>query len=161
MPKTIWSPDAIPLVPKRWRTLYTRLLPAIDGGVILFGLASLFIGSKVVGDFTIPVFLPLWALLIAGGALVSLIGLIILHPRLELIGLTAATGGLIVYAGLTILYIATGSITSVLTLILVLIRILFYIWRYFDLLGVVQREEARKAVATGDVPVQEGTPHRE
>lgn len=161
MPKTIWSPGAIPLVPKRWRTLYTRLLPAIDAGVVLFGLASLVVGSRIVGDFTIPVFLPLWALLIAGGALVSLIGLIILHPRLELIGLTAATGGLIVYAGLTILYIAAGSVTSVLTLILVLIRTLFYIWRYFDLLGVVQREEARKAVATGDVPVQEGIKNRE
>lgn len=159
--KTIWSPDAIPLVPLRFRSLYTRLLPAIDFGVVVFGLASLFVGSKIVGDFTIPVFLPLWSLLIAGGALVSLIGLIILHPRLEIIGLTAATSGLIVYGGLTVLYIASGSLTSILTLILVIIRILFYIWRYFDLLGVVQREEARKAVATGDVPVQEGPQQRE
>lgn len=159
--KTIWSPNAIPLVPLRFRSLYTRLLPAIDAGVVLFGIASLFVGSRIVGDFTIPVFLPLWACLIAVGALVSLIGLILLKPRVELIGLTAATSGLIVYGGLTVLYIVAGSVTSLLTLILVIIRILFYIWRFFDLLGVVQREEARKAISTGDVPVQEGHRHRE
>lgn len=153
MAKTIWSPNAIPLVPPRFRTLYTRLLPAIDFGVVIFGVAALLLGSRIVGDFTIPIFLPLWAMMIAIGALVSLIGLIVLHPRLELAGITAATLGLIVYAGLTVLYIAGGSITSILTLILVVVRVLFYLWRFVDLLGVVQREEAKKAVDTGNVPL--------
>lgn len=152
--KTIWSPGSLPLVPARFRTLYTRVLPAIDAGVVVFGLAALALGSRIVGDFTVPLFLPLWALLIAGGALLSLVGLILLKPRTELTGLTAAMLGLIVYAGLTILYILAGSVTSVLTLILVIIRILFYLWRFFDLLGVVQREEARRAVSTGGVPIQ-------
>lgn len=155
MAKTIWSHDAIPLVPPRFRALYTRLLPAIDFGVVVFGIAALLLGSRIVGDFTIPIFLPLWAMMIAVGALVSLIGLIILHPRLELAGLTAATLGLVVYAGLTVLYIMSGSVTSILTLILVVIRILFYLWRFTDLLGVVQREEATKAVDTGSHATKE------
>lgn len=158
MAKTIWSHDAIPLVPPRFRALYTRLLPAIDGGVVIFGVAALLLGSRIVGDFTIPIFLPLWAMMIAVGALVSLIGLIILHPRLELAGLTAATLGLVVYAGLTILYIASGSVTSILTLILVVIRILFYLWRFVDLLGVVQREEAKKAIDTGNLHLAKEPP---
>jgi hypothetical protein len=149
------------LVPPRFRTLYTRLLPAVDLGVVVFGLMALAVGSRIVGDFTIPLFLPLWAVMIAAGAFVSLIGLIILHPRLELAGITAATLGLVVYAGLTVLYIMAGSVTSILTLILVVVRIMFYLWRFVDLLGVVQREEAKKAVDTGSLHLVSKEPPRE
>jgi hypothetical protein len=161
VPKTIWSHDSIPLVPPRFRSLYTRLLPAIDFGVVIFGLAALALGSRIVGDFTIPIFLPLWAIMIAVGAFVSLLGLIVLHARLELAGITAATLGLVVYAGLTVLYIMAGSVTSILTLILVVVRIMFYLWRFVDLLGVVQREEAKKAVDTGSLDLATKEPPRE
>lgn len=144
----------MPLVPTRFRNLYRVVLPLIDLGVIAFGTAALLVGSRIVGDFTIPVFLPLWAAMIALGALVGLIGLIFLRARLELTGITAATLGLIVYAGLSVLYIISGSVTSILTLILVIVRILFYLWRFLDLLGQLERSEARKAMDTGGVPVQ-------
>lgn len=154
MPKTIWSRDALPLVPPRFRSLYTTLLPSIDVGVIIFGLSSFLLGSKIVGDFTIPIFLVLWASLIFFGALVSLIGLIFLRSRLELAGRTAVLLGLLVYAGLTTLYIAGGSVTSTLTLVLVAIRIIASLWRFLDIVGELQREEARKAVHTGGIPTE-------
>jgi hypothetical protein len=159
MPKTIWSRNALPLVPHRFRSLYTTLLPAIDIGVIIFGLSSFLLGSRIVGDFTIPIFLPLWAGLILVGAICALIGLIFMLSRLELIGRFGVILGLLVYAGLTVLYIIGGSATSTLTLVLVAIRIVASLWRFFDLLGEMQREEAGKAVSTGEIPTR--GPHRE
>lgn len=153
MPKTIWSRNALPLVPPRFRTLFTVLIPAIDVGVIIFGLSSLLLGSKIVGDFTIPIFLPLWACLILVGAVAALIGLIFIRHRLELVGRGAVLLGLIVYAGLTILYIVGGATTATLTLVLISIRIVASLWRFFDLLGEMQREEAGKAV-TGEIPTR-------
>lgn len=155
-PRTIWSKNAMPLVPSRFRSLFTITMPIIDAGVVAFGIFALILGSRIVGDFTIPLFLPLWAGLIILGALAGFVGLALLLSRLELIGITAASLGLTVYAGLTILYIMAGSVTSILTLVLVIIRIAFYLWRFFDLLGQMQREEARKAVDTGSIPT-EGT----
>jgi hypothetical protein len=146
----------MPLVPSRFRSLFTTLLPAIDVGVIIFGISSLILGSKIVGDFTIPIFLPLWAGLILFGALAALVGLIFIWPRIELAGRSAVLLGLVVYAGLTVLYIIGGSVTSTLTLVLIAIRITASLWRFFDLLGEMQREEARKAADTGSIPT-EGT----
>lgn len=160
MPKTIWSKNAMPLVPPRFRSLYTTLIPSVDVGVIIFGLSSFLLGSKIVGDFTIPIFLVLWASLILVGAVLALIGLVFLKSKLELAGRTAVLLGLLVYAGLTVLYIAGGSVTSTLTLVLVAIRITASLWRFFDILGELQREEARKAVSTGGIPT-EGTGSRE
>lgn len=156
MPKTIWSKNAMPLVPSRFRSLYTTLLPSVDVGVIIFGLSSMLLGSKIVGDFTIPIFLPLWAGLILFGAIAALIGLIFMWPKTELAGRSAVLIGLVIYAGLTILYIVGGSVTSTLTLVLVAIRITASLWRFFDLLGEMQREEARKSADTGGIPI-EGT----
>lgn len=160
MPKTIWSRNAQPLVPSRFRTLFTVLIPTIDVGVIIFGLSSLLLGSKIVGDFTIPIFLPLWACLILFGAAAALIGLIFLWPRVELAGRSAVLLGLVVYAGLTILYIVGGAATATLTLVLIAIRVIASLWRFFDLLGELQREEAGKAVSTGEIPTERGK-HRE
>jgi hypothetical protein len=135
-------------------------MPIIDTGVVAFGIFAIVFGSRIVGDFTIPLFLPLWAGMIIFGAFAGLVGLIFLRSRLELLGIGAASLGLTVYAGLTILYIMAGSITSILTLVLIIIRIAFYLWRFFDLLGQLQREEAGKAVSTGEIPTERGK-HRE
>lgn len=151
MPKTIWSKNAMPLVPSRFRSIYTILLPTIDVGLMVFGLSSMLLGSKIVGDFTIPIFLPLWACLLLFGGLLALLGLIFLRPRLELLGQSSAIIGLVIYAGLTILYIMGGSATAVLTLVLVAIRTAASLWRFFDLLGEMQREEARKVIDTGGI----------
>ncbi len=152
MPKTIWNAGAQPLVPSRYRSIYTSLLPVIDLGVLTFGLSALLLGSKIIADFTIPIFLPVWGLLIVVGAVLALVGLIFLKPKVELAGRISVIAGLTVYLGLTILYIVGGSVTSALTLILVAIRIYASGWRFFDLLGEMAEKEAKKAVDTGSVP---------
>lgn len=154
MAKTVWSKGALPLVPPRFRSLYMSLLPVIDLGVLTFGISAFLIGSKIVGDFTLPFFLPIWASLIVLGAAAALFGLIFLQPKIELAGRIGIISGLMVYLGLTILYITTGSVTSTLTLILVAIRIYASGWRFFDLLGDMAEKEAKKAVNTGPVPTK-------
>lgn len=151
MPKTVWSKNSMPLVPSRFRSIYTILLPIIDVGLVVFGLSSMLLGSKIVGDFTIPIFLPLWASLLLFGGLLAFLGLVFLRQKVELVGQSAAIVGLVVYAGLTILYIVGGTATAVLTLVLVAIRIAASLWRFFDLLGDLQREEARKVIDTGGI----------
>lgn len=141
--QTLWSPQATAHIPPRFRAIYTRLLPVIDLGVITFGVSALLLGSKIVAWFTIPAFLPIWAGLVIIGGVLALVGLVFLRPRLELAGRTGMIAGLLVYAGLTVLYIASGQPTAVLTLILVAIRIYASGWRYFDLLG--QMVETRAA----------------
>lgn len=157
MVKTIWNAGALPLVPPRYRSIYTSLLPVIDLGVLTFGLSALVLGSKIIADFTIPIFLPVWGLLIVVGATVALFGLIFLKPKVELAGRIGVIAGLTVYLGLTILYIVGGSATATLTLILVAIRIYASGWRFFDLLGEMVEKEAKKAADTGSTPT-EGRP---
>lgn len=141
-PRTVWSKDALPLVPVRFRSIYTVLLPSIDVGLILFGISSLFIGSKIVNDFTLPWFSPAWALTTLIGASVALFGLVTLHDRVELFGRFAVGVGLLIYIIATGLYIFGGSPTSVLTLILTCIRLTATIWRISDLAGEIARKEA-------------------
>lgn len=154
MVKTIWSRGAQPLVPRRFRSIYTSLLPVIDMGVLTFGLSALILGSKIIADFTIPIFLPVWGLLIVVGAVLAFCGLVLLLPKVELAGRIGVIAGLSVYLILTILYIVGGSVTSVLTLLLVAIRIYASGWRFFDLLGEMVEKEAKKAVDTGSNPTR-------
>lgn len=159
MPKTIWSPGVLRLVPPRFRTIYTSLLPVIDIGVLTFGLSAMFLGSRIIADFTIPIFLPVWATLIVVGATMALFGLIFLRPKIEIAGRISVVAGMFVYLGLTILYIAGGSATATLTLILIAIRIWASGWRFFDLLGEMAKREAKRAADTG--PTHTEDPARE
>jgi len=143
--KTIWSKDALPLVPPRFRSIYRYLLPGIDIGVAGFGLWSLLLGSKIVGDFTVPVFLVAWASMILAGAVGALVSLAIMNDRVELIGRIMVELGLAVYAVLTVAYILRGNVTSTLTLTLVGIRMYASLWRIFDIIGEMVREERSRA----------------
>lgn len=143
--KTIWSKDALPLVPPRYRSLYRYLLPGIDIGVAGFGLWSLLLGSKIVGDFTVPVFLIAWASMILIGATGALVFLALMHDRLELACRIMVELGLAVYAVLTVFYILKGNVTSTLTLTLVGVRMFAALWRIFDIIGELVRKERERS----------------
>lgn len=145
--KTIWSADALPLVPPRFRSIYRYLLPGIDFGVAAFGLWSLLLGSRIVGDFTVPVFLYAWATMILTGATGALISLVLMHDRVELVGRVMVELGLAVYAVLTVAYIFSGHLTSALTLTLVGIRMYASLWRIFDIIGEMVERERHKPLA--------------
>lgn len=150
--KTIWSKDALPLVPQRFRSIYRYLLPGIDVGVAGFGAWSLVLGSKIVGDFTVPVFLYAWASMILLGAVIAFVSLATMHDRLELVGRIMVELGLAVYAVLTVAYILNGNVTNVLTLTLVAIRMYASLWRILDIVGEMVREERLKT----SVPAAKG-----
>lgn len=150
--KTVWSRDALPLVPPRFRSIYTVLLPVIDVGLITFGLTSLIVGSKIVGDFTLPWFRVAWGAVILIGAVVALLGLVFLRKRTELWGRFAVGIGLLIYVAAIIMYIASGSSNSTLTLVLVLIRLVALSWRINDLFTEIGREEADQEAHTGGIP---------
>lgn len=149
--KTVWSKDAMPLVPPRFRSIYTVLLPVIDVGLILFGITSLTAGSKIIGDFTLPWFRVAWGAMILAGAVVALIGLVFMRKRTELLGRFAVGMGLLIYVAAIIMYIAAGSSTSALTLVLVLIRLAALSWRVNDLFTEIGREEADQEANTGGI----------
>lgn len=143
--KTIWSKDALPLVPPRFRSIYRYLLPGIDVGIAGFGLWSLVIGSKIVGDFTVPVFLVAWASMILIGAVGAFASLAVMNDKVELVGRIMVELGLAIYAVLTIAYILRGNVTSILTLTLVGIRMYASLWRIFDIIGEMLRKEREQA----------------
>lgn len=147
--KTVWSKDAMPLVPTRFRSIYTVLLPVIDVGLIAFGATSLTVGSKIIGDFTLPWFRVAWGAVILVGALVALLGLIFMRKRTELLGRFAVGIGLLIYVAAIVMYIASGSSNSTLTLVLVLIRLAALSWRVNDLFTDIGREEADREAHTG------------
>lgn len=149
--RTVWSKDAMPLVPPRFRSIYTVLLPVIDVGLILFGITSLTAGSKIIGDFTLPWFRVAWGAMILAGAIVALIGLVFMRKRTELLGRFAVGMGLLIYVAAIIMYIAAGSSTSALTLVLVLIRLAALSWRVNDLFTEIGREEADQEANTGGI----------
>jgi cation transport ATPase len=149
--RTVWSKDAMPLVPPRFRSIYTVLLPVIDVGLILFGITSLTAGSKIIGDFTLPWFRVAWGAMILAGAVVALIGLVFMRKRTELLGRFAVGMGLLIYVAAIIMYIAAGSSTSALTLVLVLIRLAALSWRVNDLFTEIGREEADQEANTGGI----------
>lgn len=140
----------MPLIPERFRTIYTILIPGIDVGVMAFGISSLVLGSKILGDFTTPVFLLVWSLLVLVGAVVGFTTLVTLfhQPRLawiELSGRIAVDLGLAIYAWFAVAYVFNGNPTAVLTLVLVAVRLWASLWRVFDIIGEMVREERKLA----------------
>lgn len=149
--KTIWSKDAMPLVPPRFRSIYTVLLPTVDVGLIVFGITSLTVGSRIIGDFALPWFRVAWGLVILVGAVLALTALILQLKRTELYGRFAVALGLLIYVAAIVVYIASGQTNSTLTLVLVLIRLAALSWRVNDLISEIAREEAdREAASRGE-----------
>jgi len=148
--RTVWSKDAMPLVPPRFRSIYTVLLPTIDVGLIVFGITSLTVGSRIIGDFASPWFRVAWGLVILVGAFLALTALVLQMKRVELYGRFAVGIGLLIYVAAIVVYIASGQANSTLTLVLVLIRLAALSWRVNDLISEIAREEADRESGKGE-----------
>jgi hypothetical protein len=141
-PITVWSTNALPLVPDRYKSLYTIVLPGVYIGLVLFGVSSFFVGSKIITDFTVAWFSPAWAITTFVGACLSLIGLVFIKERAEMLGEFIVGIGLLIYMASTVLYMFGGSPTAVLTLIFTGLRLVTVVWRVNDLVGELARKGA-------------------
>lgn len=150
--RTVWSPDALPLVPPRFRPIYTTLLPIADGIFLVFSLFAVIVGSQVVEDFTLQWFPYAWAATMWVGSVLASIGLVFLQDYVELWGKCVLVIGFVVYGGILGVYVWHGSLSSILTICLVAAAIAALSLRIGDLIGVLARKEAAKH-ATGPTPV--------
>lgn len=151
---TVWTPGAVrgPVVLRIFRQV---VLPILDGLLVAFGLASFVVGSKIVEDFALPWFRPVWAIIILLGTLAALSGNIGLWMRSEFFARLASTAGLGVYAAATVAYIGRGNDSSVLTLILVAGYAVVTLFRMWWLTVDIGKEEADHeviATRTGGTP---------
>lgn len=140
--KTIWSKDSLPLVPKRFRPIFTVFLPIVNGCLLAFATLALFVGSKVVEDFTLHWFPRAWAGDIVLGAVLASFGLIFCFDWVELIGKGLLVIGLTVYAALLVVNITDGSTSSGLSVTLVILADAFLLVRVFDIIEQIGRKEA-------------------
>lgn len=155
LPRTVWTPHALDRIPRRWRPVYRVVLPVIDASFVGFGLASFFVGSKIVEDFALPWFRPVWALVIFVGALGAFASNVFLWKRFEFFSRLGLSIGLLIYAVATVSYMLRGNDSSILTLIFVEARLVAIIWRMWDLTEDIGQEEADHeviATRTGGAP---------
>lgn len=123
MPKTIWSHDALPLVPPMYRPIYTVLLPIIDALLIAFGVGAAIVGSGVVQSFTIE-FLPvIWAFVMLAGAVTASVGLVFMLDQVEVLGKYAIIVALVFYALLLAWDAFTRNPSTILSVFVVLMVI--------------------------------------
>jgi hypothetical protein len=140
--RTIWSKGSLPLVPKRFRPIFTMFLPIVNACLLAFATVALFVGSKVVEDFTLHWFPRAWAGEIALGAILASIGLILCFDWVELVGKGLLIIGLTVYAALLIVNVTDGAASSGLSVVLVVLADAFLLVRVIDIIGEIGRKEA-------------------
>jgi hypothetical protein len=138
---TIWNPDSLPMVQKRFRPLFTVFLPAVDGLLILFGVFGLVIGSKVIQDFTLPWYNTFWSFLILSAALCALLGLLYKWLWVEMIGKLILVVSLAIYGLLLGVNVVNGTPYSALTIVLTVIVVGIAAVRIWDLVGQIARRE--------------------
>ncbi|WIE60721.1 hypothetical protein DEI97_013320 [Curtobacterium sp. MCLR17_032] len=139
---TVWSKDALPLVPKRFRPIFTVFLPIVNACLLAFAMIALFVGSRVVEDFTLHWFPRAWAGEIALGAILASMGLIFCLDWVELIGKGMLIIGLSTYAYLLGVNVDDGSASSGLSITLVVLADAFLLVRVIDIVGEIGRKEA-------------------
>lgn len=139
---TVWSKDALPLVPKRFRPIFTVFLPIVNACLLAFAMIALFVGSRVVEDFTLHWFPRAWAGEIALGAILASLGLIFCLDWVELIGKGMLIIGLSTYAYLLGVNVDDGSASSGLSITLVVLADAFLLVRVIDIVGEIGRKEA-------------------
>lgn len=140
--KTIWSEGSLPLVPKRFRPIFTVFLPVVNGCLLTFALLALFVGSRVVEDFTLHWFPRAWAGDITLGAVLASVGLVFCLDWIELVGKGLLIIGLSTYAYLLGVNVDDGSVSSGLTITLVVLADAFLLIRVVDIIGEIGRKEA-------------------
>jgi len=140
--KTIWSEGSLPLVPKRFRPIYTVFLPIVDLHLLAFAGVAVLVGSQVVEDFTLSWFPYAWAATMGIGAVLASIGLVFMRDWTELVGKGVLVIGFIVYGIVMGFYVDSGSLSSLLTIILVDLAVIGLLIRIGDLIGEIGRKEA-------------------
>ena len=140
--KTVWSEGSLPLVPKRFRPIFTVFLPIVNGCLLAFAVIALLVGSKVVEDFTLHWFPRAWAGDIALSAILASLGLIFCLDWVELIGKGLLIIGLTVYAALLVVNVTDGSASSGLSVTLVVLADAFLLVRVFDIIEQIGVKEA-------------------
>lgn len=140
--KTVWSHDALPLVPPLYRSIYRVFLPFVDGMMILFSIGALIVGSGVVRSFTLPWFPFAWAGLMGTGAILAAVGLILMRDHLELVGKFCLVLALLVYAALLTWDAFTRNPSTILSVIPVIILAAGLALRTVNVLLVIARKEA-------------------
>jgi hypothetical protein len=132
----------MPLVPARFRPLYTVVLPAVDAILCWFSIVAVIVGSKVVADFTLHWFPYVWAGSMGLGTVLATFGLVFMRDHLELVGKCVLIIGFGVYATVLGFYIAAGSSSSLLTQALTFALMVILGGRVGDLIGEIGRKEA-------------------
>lgn len=140
--RTVWSKDALPLVPARFKPIFTVFLPIVNACLLTFAMIALFVGSRVVEDFTLHWFPRAWAGEIALGAILASLGLILCFDWVELVGKGLLIIGLTVYASLLTVNITDGSASTGLSVTLVVLADAFLLVRVVDIIGEIGRKEA-------------------
>lgn len=140
---SIWAPDALPLVQRRFKPVYRVFLPIVDGLFIIFGVFGLVIGSRVVQDFTLPWYNTFWSATIGAAALTALIGLAFEWNWVEIIAKLVLVISCVCYGLLLGLNVAAGTTNSALTITLTAIVVLIPIFRMLDLVIQIARGELR------------------
>jgi hypothetical protein len=138
--RTIWDRDSLPDVQKRFRGVFTIVLPLMDVLLVIFGLYGLVFGSKVVTSFTLPWFSPVWAACILVCALSAGIGLIFHRDQMEI---TAKAGLLVlfaIYGFLLTLQVINVAANSGLTIVLLCIAALIVSARIVDLVSEIAKK---------------------
>lgn len=145
--KTIWSHDAMPLVPPRFRPIYQVFLPIVDLHLLVFAAVAVFVGSQVVEDFTLQWFPYAWAATMGLGAVLATIGLVFCRDWTELVGKGVLIIGFIVYGIVLGFYVDSGSLSSLLTITLVDLAVIGLLIRCVDLVSTIGRKEADASAA--------------
>lgn len=144
MPKTVWSHDALPLVPARYQALYTVLMPVVDFLLLVFSGCAIFVGSKVVADFTLHFIPVVWALVFALGSILATIGTIFLRDYVTIVGEMITGSALVFYAFILSIYVVNGSPSSMLSIMLALIAVMGLGVHWRDTITQIGRKEAVK-----------------
>lgn len=142
--KTVWSENALALVPPMYRSIYRVLLPFVDGMMILFSIGALIVGSGVVRSFTVPWFPFAWAGLMGAGAILASVGLVFMLDHIELAGKFCLVLALLIYAGLLSWDAYTRNPSTILSVIPVIIVTAGLALRTINVLLVIARKEAAR-----------------
>ncbi|WIB25803.1 hypothetical protein [Curtobacterium sp. MCSS17_015] len=140
--KTVWSENSMPMVPKRFRPIFTVFLPIVNACLLAFAMLALFVGSSVVEDFTLHWFPRAWAGEMALGAILASLGLVFCLDWVELIGKGLLIIGLSTYAYLLGVNVDDGASSSGLSITLVVLADAFLLVRIVDIINDIGRKEA-------------------
>lgn len=142
--RTVWSPGALALVPRRFRPIYRIVLPIVDVLSVGFSLAAIAFGSRVVERATSGWYVYFWAVLVGLSAIAALVGLVFLLDWVEILGKLGLCVSLASFIFLLIQAARFGATSTLLTLCITVGFLLFPLFRIFDLIG----ELARKSEET-------------